>query len=77
MTEREEVLENALRYALGIIEAYQCDIRNPQYAGVEVDLVNRGFCQGVIYRDAVPKIKRVLNEPGLYVDLEGTIRELP
>ena len=55
-----EQLRSALRYALAIIENYQVDIRHSERTGV--NLVEKGFCQGVIYRDAYADILRRLEE---------------
>lgn len=46
-----ESLSSALVYAIKIIESYQRDIRNSEWTGV--DLVEKGFCQGSIYKEAV------------------------
>ena len=57
---KEKCLEDALRYAVLIIQSYESDIRNSDWTGV--DLVGRGFCQGDIYRGALKMIER-LSEP--------------
>lgn len=49
-------LLEALRYAVLIIEGYESEIRNSEWTGVRLD--ERGFCQGVIYREAVSDILR-------------------
>lgn len=56
-----EELRKALRYAIGIIENYQLDIRDSRRR-VGVDLLAKGFCQGVIYLEALPKLRHVLKE---------------
>jgi hypothetical protein len=59
MTEHDPTIAHllaALQYALGIIENYEMDIRDSAWTGV--NLQERGFCQGVIYRDAVRDILR-------------------
>lgn len=53
-------LRGALRHALSIIHNYQSDIRDSKWVGV--DLVKRGFCQGVIYQHAYDDILRRLKE---------------
>lgn len=48
----------AIEYAKRIIESYQLDLRHShEFAGV--DLVEKGFCQGVVYRDAIATIDRI------------------
>ena len=48
-------LEEALKYAVGIIESYQIDIRDRGYD-------KEGFCQGEIYREAIPKLEAILRK---------------
>jgi alpha-L-fucosidase len=47
-------LNEALKYAIKIIENYQLDIRNYKWVGV--NLIEKGFCQGEIYRTALETI---------------------
>lgn len=50
--------ERALEYAKRIIESYQMDIRDSARR-LNIDLVALGFCQGLIYREAIPTIERI------------------
>ena len=69
-------MEEALRYALQIIENYQTDIRSLELPGgakwdgsrnririghpnAPETLAEIGFCQGRIYLEAIPTIKRM------------------
>lgn len=45
--------EAALRWAITIIENYQMDIR-------QRGLDKEGFCQGVVYQEAIPELKKAL-----------------
>lgn len=54
---REATVRQALDYAIQIIESYEFDIRHSR-AWTGVDLMSLGFCQGIIYREAVADIKR-------------------
>ncbi len=52
---------SALEYAIKIIESYEMDIRNAPTT-IGVDLIQHGFCQGRIYKEAIEKIKEATNE---------------
>lgn len=62
-----EYLRDALDYAYTVIEAYQSDLRNSDDPRIGLGPINGktleelGFCQGSIYRDALPRIERVLD----------------
>jgi hypothetical protein len=58
LRDQNAVLLEAVSYALGIIENYEMDIRNSEWTGV--DLEATGFCQGTIYKRALPALYRVL-----------------
>lgn len=60
MTECELALLAALEYAIDIIEAYQMDIRNSEWTGV--DLEEKGFCQGRIYLRAIERIRALAEQ---------------
>lgn len=47
----------ALDIAIGIIESYQIDISNSEEI-IGIDLAEKGFCQGVIYKNAKIMINR-------------------
>ena len=49
-------LQDALDYAMKIIENYQLDIEHSEWTGVS--LAEIGFCQGIIYKDALVDIRR-------------------
>lgn len=49
--------KRALDYAKSLIESYQLDIRASEWTGV--NLVEKGFCQGTIYQDALETIGRI------------------
>lgn len=49
-----ERISKALKYSISIIENYQMDIRNRE------DLIKDGFCQGIIYKNAVADIYKIL-----------------
>lgn len=55
MTDEVAQLNAALELAVAVIESYEMDIRNSEWTGV--DLVECGFCQGTIYKNAVSRIK--------------------
>lgn len=60
MDERDaeiEALKDALAFAVSVIQNYAMDIRNSEWAGV--DLVAKGFCQGSIYLGAEDQIVRM------------------
>lgn len=46
--------KNALEYAIQIIESYEMDIRNWNKGS----LLNEGFCQGKIYKNALNSIQK-------------------
>ena len=48
---------SALEFAVLIIEHYELDIKNSKKE-IGIDLVKRGFCQGVIYKNALKIIDR-------------------
>jgi len=48
-------LLKGLEYAVKIIEQYESDIRNSKDL-IGIDLAEKGFCQGVIYKEALSKI---------------------
>lgn len=50
----------ALDFAIAVIESYEMDIRNSEWTGV--DLVEVGFCQGRIYKQALPRIKAAMGK---------------
>lgn len=56
--ERQEALETALDYAICIIESYQMNIRN-SHEIIGCDLVEKGFCQGTIYKYALRVIDKL------------------
>jgi len=56
MEEKIQKLEDAVQYAMHIIESYEMDIRDSEWTGV--DLVEKGFCQGRIYKNAILNILR-------------------
>lgn len=60
MYDQIEKLKIGLKYALLIIQSYEMDIRNSDWIGV--DLIEKGFCQGKIYKEAR---KDVLRRSGL------------
>ena len=54
-------LINALKHAIDVIEAYQGEIRcydDDRYAGQT--LAEEGFCQGTMFKNAVPTINKIL-----------------
>ena len=50
-------VEKALNFAIAIIENYELDIKNSR-AEFGIDLVKRGFCQGVVYKNALKIIEQ-------------------
>ena len=50
-------LAEALGYAVSIIESYEMDIRNAKDI-IGIDLIEKGFCQGTIYKNAIKKIEK-------------------
>lgn len=52
-------LKAALEDALMVIAQYEMDIRNAQET-IDIDLVEKGFCQGVWYKSTADRIKRKL-----------------
>ena len=57
--DRDGDLIEALKYAIKIIEGYESEIRNSAWIGM--DLEQKGFCQGVIYKDAIQDINKIAN----------------
>ena len=58
MSEKNKIkrLEEALEWALMVIDSYEVDIRNSEHLGI--DLEAKGFCQGHLYREAQAVIRR-------------------
>lgn len=51
---------DALKYAVEIVESYEMDIRNAETT-IGINLVEKGFCQGRIYKNATKEIRRRLH----------------
>ena len=64
MSNNVENLKKALKFAIKIIESYQLDIDNSDTDGIclEINLKQKGFCQGEIYLTAIEDIKRMAEE---------------
>ena len=59
----EKKLYNALQaldHAKAVIRNYQLDIANSSWTGI--DLVEKGFCQGYVYKMALSDIEALLEE---------------
>ena len=54
-------LVEVLNYAIRIIKNYELDIRNSEEV-IGIDLVKKGFCQGIIYKDALKVIEQKKEE---------------
>ena len=54
--QQRDVKDEALAYAISIIESYEMDIRG------RPELIEQGFCQGVVYRDAIQRIHEILGQ---------------
>jgi hypothetical protein len=68
-TDNVQRLQDALDYAVTVIESYQMDLRNSpetlttgNIAALLLgdSLTGIGFCQGSIYTDSLPRIERIL-----------------
>lgn len=63
-TDNVQRLQDALDYAVTVIESYQMDLRNSDAEGLALPLpktlAELGFCQGRIYTDALPRVERIL-----------------
>lgn len=72
MTDADRIrqLEDALEHAITLIESYQMDLRT------RTELQAEGFCQGSVYRNAVPTLMRVLGRGQMYVTLEGEVARI-
>jgi len=49
----------ALKHATSIIESYELDIRNSEEV-IDINLVDKGFCQGSIYKNALENINNII-----------------
>lgn len=52
-----KTINEALEYAIKVIRSYEMDIRNSESL-MGIDLKRKGFCQGLIYREAIRDIKK-------------------
>jgi len=59
MINEDDPVIKALNHAIAVIESYQLDIRNSEWTGV--NLREKGFCQGTIYRYAISDILNTAN----------------
>lgn len=57
-------LEEALDYAISIIENYQMDIRSSKETmpSLGINLAEKGFCQGKVYKEAIEDINKIKNK---------------
>ena len=56
-------IEKALNEAISVIRSYQLDIENSEKRPyLNINLAEKGFCQGVVYKDALNRIKRYKEE---------------
>lgn len=66
---RVDLLQEALTLAMQVIESYQLDIRHAQET-IGVDLLALGFCQGVVYDNALRRLAGIRLEAALVDDEE-------
>lgn len=56
-------MEKALDEAISVIRSYQLDIENSkELSFLNINLAEKGFCQGVVYTDALNRIERYKKE---------------
>ena len=59
--EISKALMAALKYAVKVIDGYELEIRNSKET-IGIDLIEKGFCQGEVYKKALDHIGDMLEK---------------